>query len=187
MISRRIYLAITTVMLVVIFLFQFMNVALVNWDGYKENSYYQDRTELPGRSSAYQAGSGMGKSGSKRLRGRIVYIGAAGGAQEEVVQAWADYSKRNMDSYKTLKIYEEAQQAEKGTKPQMLVLHSDALDWENESVCRTLESCAEAGIHLVFCNLPDAGVVKDNVRLQKLLGIANVKAKETVVEGVYLH
>ena len=59
MISRWNYLAITTVMLVVFFLFQFTNVALENWDGYEENSYYQDREELPGEDSAYQAGTGM--------------------------------------------------------------------------------------------------------------------------------
>lgn len=55
MISRWNYLAITTVMLVVLFLFQFTNVALESWDGYEENSFYIDREELPGEESAYAA------------------------------------------------------------------------------------------------------------------------------------
>ena len=49
MISRWNYLAITTVMLVVFFLFQFTNVALENWDGYEENSYYQERVHAEER------------------------------------------------------------------------------------------------------------------------------------------
>lgn len=187
MISRRIYFAITTVMLVVFFMFQFTNVALENWDGYEENSYYQDREALPGENSAYQAGNGSRESGSGRMRSRIIYIGARDGRQGKVVHDWAEYSKRNIDSYETLELYEKAEQAEEGQQPEMLVLNSEDLDWEDQNLCKVLEGYADAGINLVFCNLPDAGVVKDNVRLQKLLGIRRVKAEEMDVEGIYLH
>ena len=91
MISRRNYLAITTVMLVVFFMFQFTNVALESWDGYEENSYYLDREGLPGESSAYQPGTDLtaGEGGADAAfsdpRSRVVYIGAAGGAEENVV------------------------------------------------------------------------------------------------------
>lgn len=57
MVSRRNYLAITAVMLVVFFLFQFTNVALESWNDYKNNSYAVDRESLPPESGAYTAGT----------------------------------------------------------------------------------------------------------------------------------
>ncbi len=195
MISRWNYLAITTVMLVVLFLFQFTNVALENWNGYEENSYYQDREELPGAGSAYKAGTGItggtGGIGKEKtadsLRRRVVYIGAEDSPEKGVVHTWASYSKRNFTDYGTLKEYEEAEQGDKERLPEILVISPDNVDWGQWGLCRELEGYVDDGISLVFCGLPDVDVVKDNVELQRLLGIEKVKAEETRLEGVCLH
>ena len=126
MISRWNYLAITTVMLVVFFMFQFTNVALESWDGYEENSYYLDREDLPGESSAYQPGTDLtaGQGGTDTAfsdaRSRVVYIGAAGGAEENVVYTWAVYTKQNMNSYASFGEYKKAEKKKKSN-----------LQWEN--------------------------------------------------------
>jgi len=193
MISRWNYLAITTVMLVVFFLFQFTNVALENWDGYEENSYYQDREKLPGADSAFKAGNGMSGSMedsgevSADLRGRVVYIGADSRAEKDVVYTWAAYTKRSAASFGTLEEYEQAEHEEGDLNPEMLVISSADLDWGQRSLYRNLERYVDAGINLIFCSLPDVEVIKNNVKLQKLLGIEKIKADEITVEGVYLH
>lgn len=191
MISRWNYLAITTVMLVVFFLFQFTNVALESWDGYEENSYYQDREELPDESSAYQAGTGMPEESvtgadSEYSRERVVYIGAEAGAIEDVVHTWATYSKRSISSYGSLEAYEEAEKKKTVSSPEMIILNSEDMDWEEKDLCSSLEAYVEAGIDLVFCNLPNASVIKDNARLGKLLGIEKVREEKAELEGVYL-
>ncbi len=193
MISRWNYLAITTVMLVVFFLFQFTNVALENWDGYEENSYYQDREELPGEDSAYQAGTGMtGRPGSfgdmpDGLRRRVVYIGAEDSMERNVVNTWASYTKRSFADYGTLEEYEEAEHGDESLRPEMLVIRPEDVNWGQRSLYRELEGYVDAGISLVFCGLPDADVIKNNVRLQKLLGIEKVKSEKIQLEGIYLH
>ena len=192
MISRWNYLAITTVMLVVFFMFQFTNVALESWDGYEENSYYLDREDLPGESSAYQPGTDLtaGQGGtdavSRDSRSRVVYIGAAGGAEENVVYTWAVYTKQNMNSYASFGEYKKAEKKKKNQSPEMIIINSDDIEWNQKGLFGELEKYADGGVNLVFCNLPDVEVIKDNVRLQKLLGIEEVKSEENEVEGIYL-
>jgi len=192
MISRWNYLAITTVMLVVFFMFQFTNVALESWDGYEENSYYLDREGLPGESSAYQPGTDLtaGEGGADAAfsdsRSRVVYIGAAGGTEENVVSTWAVYTKQNIDSYTSFEEYKKAEKKKKNQSPEMIIINSDDIEWNQKGLCGELEKYADGGADLVFCNLPDAEVIKDNARLQKLLGIEEVKSEKTEVEGIYL-
>lgn len=188
MISRWNYLAITTVMLVVFFMFQFTNVALENWDGYEENSYYQDREELPGADSAYKAGTGReGSFGEDSPRKRVVYIGAEDSSEKNMVNTWASYTKRNFADYRTLEEYDKAELRRKEPLTEMLVIRSEDMDWEQRSLYRELEDYVDAGISLVFCGLPDVDMIENNVRLQRLLGIEKVKAEEINLEGVYLH
>ena len=192
MISRWNYLAITTVMLVVFFMFQFTNVALESWDGYEENSYYLDREGLPGESSAYQPGTDLtaGEGGADAAfsdsRSRVVYIGAAGGTEENVVSTWAVYTKQNIDSYTSFEEYKKAEKKKKNQSPEMIIINSDDIEWNQKGLCGELEKYADGGADLVFCNLPDTEVIKDNARLQKLLGIEEVKSEKTEVEGIYL-
>ena len=188
MISRWNYLAITTVMLVVFFLFQFTNVALESWDGYEENSYYQDRDELLGESSAYKFESGESETGAatENPRERVVYIGAVTGNLEDVVCTWTTYTKRSMASYESLEAYEKAEQKSKASYPEMLILNAEDMDWNQKELCGILEACVDAGTDLVFCNLPEVSVIKDNARLRKLLGIEQVKEESAKLEGVYL-
>lgn len=190
MISRWNYLAITTVMLVVFFMFQFTNVALENWDGYEENSYYQDREELPDAGSAYKAGTGKENSfgeASDSTRKRVVYIGAEDSPERDVVNTWASYTKRNFTGYETLEKYEEAELRSKALAAEMLILCPADMDWEQRSLYRKLESYVDDGISLVFCGLPDVDVIRSNVRLQRLLGIEKIEAEEIDLEGIYLH
>jgi len=179
-------------MLVVFFMFQFTNVALESWDGYEENSYYLDREGLPGESSVYQPGTDLtaGQNGTDAdfsdSRSRVVYIGATGGAEENVVYTWAVYTKQNIDSYASFGEYKKAEKKTKNQSPEMIIINSDDIEWNQKGLLGELEKYADAGVDLVFCDLPDAEMIKDNVRLQKLLGIEEVKSEETEVEGIYL-
>ena len=55
MISRRSYLAIAAVMLVVLFMFQFTNVALELWNDYEEKEHARDVSSLLVSSRRYIA------------------------------------------------------------------------------------------------------------------------------------
>ena len=97
MISRRNYFAITIVMFIVFFLFQFSNVALESWNHYEENSYIVDTSELPNSSDAYRVGSDKDETGVvNTFRELVVYVGEEGEGVEETVSLLDNSTKRNI-------------------------------------------------------------------------------------------
>lgn len=90
MVSHRNYLAITAVMLVVLFLFQFTNVALESWNAYESNSYAVEKEWLPGRSGSYGAGDQKSRNREDvwdTSRNVVVYIGSMDG-QNSCICCW---------------------------------------------------------------------------------------------------
>lgn len=185
MVSRRNYFAITIVMFVVFFMFQFTNVVLESWNGYERNSHVRGRTDLLPESSSYEAGKA--EEGAKAGIGEdVVYIGA-GKETEEVLAAWSVYTKRDMKSYETAEQYEAANGKQETEVPWMIVLNADTVDWEQENLCGQLKGYVEKGTHLVFANLPEAKIIKENKELRELLGIEKVREEKTEVTGVHLY
>lgn len=116
----------------------------------------------------------------------MIYIGAEEGTTGDVVSTWATYTKRDISSYKSLGAYEKAEPQRDTYYPEMIIMNPDGMDWDQKKLCKKLEGYVEAGIDLVFSRLPDVSVIRENVDLQNLLGIEDVKEEETTVEGIYL-
>ena len=188
MISRRNYFTITIVMFIVFFLFQFSNVALESWNHYEENSFIVDTADLPNRSDAYGMNGGAEDEGFiNDSRELVVYIGKQEGNLEEIVSLWANYTKIGAAVYSSLEEYEDAKEKDKTASPTMTVIDSDAIEWNTDGSCELLKDYVDAGISLVFCNLPDVSIMKDNKQLQELLGIRMIRAEQMAVEKIQLH
>lgn len=184
MVSRRNYFAITVVMFIVFFLFQFTNVVLEGWNGYEKNSYVRNKGELAGRESAYEAGAEDEKDTFADVRKRLVYIGDADDAAGGVIKNWVNYTKRGMDTYGTVQEYEKAG---KNATPEIMVIDAEHIDWEEKDICDRLESYTDQGINLIFSKLPEVSVIKENKELRDLLGIEEVREDKTTVEGIHLY
>lgn len=188
MISRRNYFTITIVMFIVFFLFQFSNVALESWNHYEENSFIVDTSELPNKSDAYSVDGGAEDGGFVNdARELVVYIGEQESDLGETVSLWAAYTKRSMACYPSLEEYESVKEKDGTASPVMAVIDSGAAAWEEEGSCELPESYVEAGISLVFCDLPEVSVMKENGRLQDLLGIRMIRAEQMAMEKIHLH
>lgn len=185
MVSRRNYFAIAIVMFVVFFMFQFTNVVLESWNGYEQNSYVRGRTELTPEDAGYKAGQDGEDAAASRES--IVYIGDREGKTGKVVETWAVYTKRNIRSYETLAQYESAKEEQGSENPWMLVFNSADARWDQEELCEQLKSCVGEGTHLVFANLPEAKVIRENKELSELLGIEKIEEDMTEVTGVHLY
>lgn len=181
MVSRWNYIAIATVMAITFFLFQFTNVMLERWNNYEENSYVRDLEELPGEKDVYEDTE---ESAFHASRDQIVYIGDEKDVLGNVVRTWASYAKWG---FRVFDSPESCEAALEGSAPRMLAVDSRCIDWEQEENCAFLENCAEEGITVVFCNLPDAAVIEGSRPLRVLLGISEVRDRETTVGGLYLY
>lgn len=188
MISRRNYFTITVVMFIVLFLFQFSNVALESWNHYEVNDYIVDTSEISNRNDVFRADvTEKQREFVHDLREMVVFIGDQEAAVGETVSLWTTYTKRNWAAYPTLEAYEKAKAAERDAEPAMILIEAAELDWKKEGSCDLLEAYVEAGIPLVFCNLPEVSVLKENKQLQELLGIETIRAEEMAVTELYLH
>lgn len=190
MVSHRNYLAITIVMLVVFFLFQFTNVALESRNAYESNSYAVDKEWLQKKSGVY--GAGDLEEGNKEgvwdvSRDVIVYIGQKDTPVRKVVNTWSSYSKKQIKSYETLEEYGRLREDDRTDSPQMLVINSGDMDWKNERTVGQLDEYVRSGINLVFSGLPDVSVIKDSRQLRRLFGIKEIKEEETTADGLHLN
>lgn len=181
-------MTITIVMFIIFFLFQFSNVALESWNHYEENAYVADTSGLPDRSDVYLAdGSREADDFAADARKTVVYIGAEEDAVGENVILWAAYTKRGLKIYPSLEEYEKAREKDDTVHPEVIALDAARIDWRTANACKLLEEYTETGIHLVFCNLPDVSVMKENRQLQALLGIQTIRAEKMAVTDIHLH
>ncbi|MDE6882754.1 MAG: DUF2194 domain-containing protein, partial [Lachnospiraceae bacterium] len=156
--------------------------------GIGHRSYIVDTSELPNSSDAYRVGSDKDETGVvNTFRELVVYVGEEGEAVEETVSLWVTYTKRNIMVYPSLEEYEEAKEKDDTAAPALIAVNSDAVDWESDDGCNLLTGYVQSGIPLVFCNLPEISVMKENKQLQELLGIQMIRAEEMAVESIHLH
>ncbi len=181
MVSRWNYIAITAVMAVTFFLFQFTNVMLESWNHYEENTYVRDLQSLPGRNDAYVSGQDEdGENG----RGTVLYVGGTEEMTGKTVRAWAAYAKKNLVQYDTWEQFAASDWLEKKIWPEMIVLNGK--DIVREEQAAYLKTCAAQGVGLIFANLPAVSVIEQSAGLKQLLGIAEIRAAETAVDGIHL-
>ena len=139
----------------------------------------------------------------------VVCIGGnENGSFGELLRDWGFYMKRSVSVYKSVSDYqtvyeneneidnlkntETAKDTEAGdqNKPQFLLIDSNVIDWSSKNTLKEiqfLQSCADAGIHLIFGNLPEVSLIKKYKALRELMGIESVRQESVTVEGIHLY
>ena len=110
MVSRRNYLTVAIMMLILFFMFQFTGVMKNQLNEYGVNEYDQSTyTHLNAENTFSDTVSGSSASAD------VFYVGAVGGDVAKVVSSWCEYSKRTLQTYQTLSACE--------TVPELSLIH----------------------------------------------------------------
>lgn len=182
MVSRRNFFAITIVMGIIFFLFQFSNIAKERWNHYEENSYVTKKEDLQTSRTAYQARQNTEASET------IVYVGRNScNACAEVAANWADYMKKGITTYTSFTRYDQAIAAKKITQPKLMLIESSDINWKDKNELQKMQKYVNAGINLVFSQMPDLKLIKENEAIRSLLGIYSVEKDQTKVKGIQLY
>lgn len=179
MISKRNYFSITMLMLVVLFLFQFTNVARDMWNDYDTNRFATDRNSLASRSEAFDSAHAAEIPG----RDLVACLGGRSGLVERVARAWAGYSKRGYAAYNSLQSFEKDSRA---GGLYMLVIDPAALEWTGEEA-DAFSSLAESGVHLVFAGLPEPAAIEREQAWMELLGVHRVVDHGAEMQGLQVN
>lgn len=194
MVSRRNYVAITAVMVIIFFLFQFLNMAKDHWNDYSENQYAVDVNELSGVDNVYvapdsdeldQQSTGLIPWEKKKC---VVCIGSnESNTMGEMIENWALYMKRKISYYESISAYENAISKKTQDTPQFVLVDPDFINWDDTKQIRSLQTCVENGISVIFGKLPDASIIGSHKLLRRLLGIDEIVQESVTGNGIHLY
>lgn len=175
MVSRRNYFSIVVMMAVLFFMFQFSQVIKDSGNRYDVNGFAVTEEDMP--SGKYQweqeAENVVLKDG-----GYVLFLGEKDNELGKVIAQWCIYTKRELVVAKL------SEYKKPSVLPELILLDSVASDVGRKSVL--LEPVMELGVPVVFCNLPDASAIQKTTRLQKMLGISEIREPEIQVKGIQL-
>lgn len=110
----------------------------------------------------------------------ILFFGDANGEIGHAVEQWCMYTKRNLVTCESLNSFS----GKIGRNQEYVLVESGCLDLEQD--LDALDKFADAGVSIVFCDLPDAAQIGQNPRLQEMLGIRAIAQERMTAEGIRL-
>ena len=174
MVSRRNYLTIAMMFVILLFMFQFTGVMKEQLSEYESNEYADDTTTSFQRSDAFLAEQTSADACE------VIYVGEAGGAEESVVKTWCSYRKRTFFCSSSLALLDSLQD----DALQVLVVDGSKVTSEEEVAVLRRE--AQMGVTVIFATLPQSSVIREYRDLRELLGIHAVIADEIPLAGMHL-
>ena len=174
MVSRRNYLTIAMMFVILLFMFQFTGVMKEQLSEYESNEYADDTTISFQRSDAFLAEQTSADACE------VIYVGEAGGAEESVVKTWCSYRKRTFFCSSSLALLDSLQD----DALQVLVVDGSKVTSEEEVAVLRRE--AQMGVTVIFATLPQSSVIREYRDLRELLGIRAVIADEIPLAGMHL-
>ncbi len=175
MVSRRNFISITSMMLVLLVIFQATQLYYERFGNIDVNEYFQENVKS-GTAAWKQAEIDV--TDPALTEQYVLFIGDEDGAVNHTVKQWCNYTKRNLVVCEDLDSFH----GNIGRNQEYVLVESAHLDLHND-VSKLIEF-AEAGVSIVFCDLPSARDVSENAQLQKLLGIRKVRAENVAVTGL---
>ena len=179
MVSRRKFISMTMMMLVLLFMFQFTQVIKDVDNDYNVNDYAGKITLND--ASAWQMNQNADESIIiEETQNYVAFLGNTNEQVGSIVEQWCIYTKRNLKAYSSVTDLKEIEEV----TPEVLLIDSDYVDFSKET--NMLIGLADKGISMIFCDLPDVQVIERNARLRELLGIRSVEASEVELSGIKL-
>ena len=108
----------------------------------------------------------------------ILFFGDEEGEVGNTVAQWCTYTKRNLVVCGDLKSFK----GKIGKNQEYVLIESDHLDARKD--LKTLEKFSDAGVRIIFCDLPDAEEISTNSQLRQILGIRKIRDREMTAEGI---
>ncbi len=177
MISRRNFISIIMMMAVIFLLFHFSQIVIDNESQFDMNAFSVEVQSLPTGKNAW---SGNVQDITLGGNGYVLFFSTEDNKLLNIVSQWCVYTKRNLMVADSPEDFEMPQ-----ILPEMIIL--DTLHTELGTNSMFAEELTEYGVPIVFCDLPDANQIKVSTKLRDILGIKEVRALETQLNGIKIY
>ena len=165
MLSKRVYFTVSSLMMLVLFMFQFSGIIRKKYNNFDENKYAVSEKNDLNKNNVFTVLTDEDKV-VKSISGYIVYIGDINTKTGNTVYEWCNYTKRNLLVYKTVSQYHRYNEK----YPDSVLIYSDYLNIDSD--IDTFSLLTDYGINLVFCTLPSYSAISENQRFEQLCGIS---------------
>lgn len=165
MLSKRVYFTVSSLMMLVLFMFQFSGIIRKKYNNFDENKYAVSEKNDLNNNNVFTVLTDEDKV-VKSISGYIVYIGDINTKTGNTVYEWCNYTKRNLLVYKTVSQYHRYNEK----YPDAILIDSDYVNIDSD--IDTFSLLTDYGINLVFCTLPSYSAISENQRFEQLCGIS---------------
>ena len=165
MLSKRVYFTVSSLMMLVLFMFQFSGIIRKKYNNFNENKYAVSEKNDLNNNNVFTVLTDEDKV-VKSISGYIVYIGDINTKTGNTVYEWCNYTKRNLLVYKTVSQYHRYNEK----YPDAVLIDSDYVNIDSD--IDTFSLLTDYGINLVFCTLPSYSAISENQRFEQLCGIS---------------
>lgn len=165
MLSKRVYFTVSSLMMLVLFMFQFSGIIRKKYNNFDENKYAVSEKNDLNNNNVFTVLTDEDKV-VKSISGYIVYIGDINTKTGNTVYEWCNYTKRNLLVYKTVSQYHRYNEK----YPDAVLIDSDYVNIDSD--IDTFSLLTDYGINLVFCTLPSYSEISENQRFEQLCGIS---------------
>lgn len=174
MISRRRYVSMTMMMLVLLFMFQFTQVIKDVGNDYHVNEYAQKN--VVNGSTEWK----MEQIETPSNSNYVAFLGKLDSPIGKIVNQWCLYTKRSIKEYSSIDAMDEIYEVQ----PEVVLIDSNYVDFRTDT--SEFIQWAKKGISMIFCNLPDVEVIAKNGKIREVLGIRSVEAYNVELQGIKL-
>ncbi len=179
MVSRRNFLAITLIMFLVLFMFQFSEFMKNFYNDYGTNPYADSDTVLT-QNTAIQTNDGAQAVSDGNDYAVVIGSGSASSDTGRVIKQWCSYYSKNIIYVDDPSSYTPASQH----MPEVIFIDSAGINYARYT--GDIERIVNTGCTVIFCSLPSADTIKSNQRLSSLLGIREVVHDNAAIRGIRL-
>ena len=110
----------------------------------------------------------------------VLFLGNENSSVGQTVQKWCRYTKRNLVTCEDLNGFA----GSIGENQEYVLVESANLDIQKD--LQTLNQFAEAGVNIVFCDLPQPQKISQSPQLQQMLGISRIQDENVTADGIKL-
>ncbi len=177
LVSRRNFIVITMMMLVLFGLFQFSLVMKDHGNRYDVNDFAAQPSWDAG--SAYEPQ--VCSVGEEEPDGNyIAFIGKNRGDVYRTVEQWCTYSKRNLMVYASVGEC----RVNRENPPLAILINGEELNPESDT--QRLKALSNAHVPMIFCTMPGVDVIQQYPDLMTFLGIDMIMAESVDIVGVHI-
>lgn len=180
MVSRRNFVTITLMMLILTFMFLFTGAIKQALNEYDVNSF-EDTTRTGLDSRSMFRGQAASDEDFTIPRRYVLFVGTRYSEDvRNVVTYWCTYTKRGLVECESLADYVIPEE----NLPEVAVIDGKYIDVDRD--LPAMRELTERGVHIIFARMPHITIMTSSPNFREFLGIRSVRNSEVLVEGVHL-